>query len=119
MQRLLYKSIQYCRNAKLSRSSPRFRYLLPEYWLGTVATVEQVFAKFRPVFTQIARELVDRLSVDARAALVPLDSLQCLLQILPAQYLLHQSFFRQTFVAVFRRVRFGPFRSPALGFTLI
>src|SRR5712671_7546809 len=88
-QGLLDQSVDDARHAELSDPAARLGYFDPLDRLWLVGSVEQLRPYAWPVFTQVARGVVDGHPIHARAALVPSNAFPRTLQILSAAHLLH------------------------------
>ena len=89
--RLLDKSIQHRRDAKLSHPSVRLGDFHPPHRLRLIGPVQQMVSDGWPVLFQVVRDGADGHAIDTRTTFVGLDPPQCFLQILSLADLLHQS----------------------------
>src|SRR5262244_74675 len=116
--RLLDKSIQHRRDAKLSHPAVRFRDFHPSHRLRLVGSTLQLFSYGGPVLLQVVREFAGTHPVDPRTPFVCFDSLVSLPAVLPLADLFHQLLVPSwTFGVALRRERFGPFPRSLWSFT--
>src|SRR5258708_12402631 len=76
--RLLNKSIQHRRDAKLSHPAVRLRDFHPSHRLWLVGPTQHLFPYGGPALLQVARELSDFHAVDSRASFLRVGSLSFL-----------------------------------------
>src|SRR5215831_7767201 len=81
--RLLDKTVQHRRDAKLSHPAVRLGDLHSSDRLRRIGSAQQLFPNGWPVLLQVSRKFVNGHSIHAGASLIRLDSCQCLLAVLP------------------------------------
>ncbi len=116
--RLLDKSIQHRRDAKLSHPSVGLRDFHPPHRLRFVDSTQQLFPDGWPVLFQVVRDAADGHPIDARTTFIALHPPQCFFQVFSLTYFLHPSIRAGwAFGLTHRRERFGLFPSRFAGFT--
>src|SRR5262249_4327896 len=76
--RLLNKTIQHRRDAKLSHPAVRLLDFRPSYRLRLIGSTQQLFPDGWPMLLQVSRKVVNGHSVRPGVPFVRLDSCQCL-----------------------------------------
>src|SRR5215471_398751 len=116
--RLLDKSIQHRRDAKLSHPAIRLRDFHPSHRLRLVGSAQQLFPYGGPVLLQEARKIADAHPVEPRTPFVCFDSLVSLPAVFPLADFFHQLLVTSwTFGLALRRERFAPFPRSLRSFT--